>query len=178
MWYTLVGCFLRLDTRVSSSQCHDQQQQLRAACRLLFALLALLFCGSSFTDPARKALTPQLVPQHELHLAATLDAFTWSLMVRFVCESHTLQNLPGAPVVHAAAGVAAQAAPGGNTGRLHPERDAPVMSRVLVIVWHAVRLFVTPVLHAAPRSDDRRPVRLPAGCGGCERRRPAGVCPR
>lgn len=50
----------------------------------MFALLAVLFSVASFTDPARKALTPQLVPQRELHLAATLDAFTWSLMVGWV----------------------------------------------------------------------------------------------
>lgn len=47
----------------------------------MFALLAALFSASAFTDPARRALTPQLVPQHQLHLAATLDAFSWSLMV-------------------------------------------------------------------------------------------------
>lgn len=58
--------------------------------RLMFVLLAVLFSVGSFTDPARKALTPQLVPQHELHLAATLDAFTWSLMVRTNCARHII----------------------------------------------------------------------------------------
>lgn len=58
------------------------QQSGLNTCRLMYLLIAVLFSVGSFTDPARKALTQQLVPQHELHLAATLDAFTWSLMVR------------------------------------------------------------------------------------------------
>jgi hypothetical protein len=53
----------------------------------MYVLIAVLFSVGSFTDPARKALTQQLVPQHELHLAATLDAFTWSLMVRVPLQS-------------------------------------------------------------------------------------------
>ena len=49
--------------------------------RLMFALLGVLFSVASFLDPARRALTPKLVPPNQLHLAATLDASVWSLMV-------------------------------------------------------------------------------------------------
>ena len=34
---------------------------------------------TAFYDPARRALTPNLVPRHRLHLATTLDSFAWSL---------------------------------------------------------------------------------------------------
>ena len=60
----------------------------------MYVLIAVLFSVGSFTDPARKALTQQLVPQHELHLAATLDAFTWSLMVRVPLHSTVCACVP------------------------------------------------------------------------------------
>lgn len=37
------------------------------------------FSMTAFYDPARRALTPSLVPRHRLHLATTLDSFAWSL---------------------------------------------------------------------------------------------------
>ncbi|KAL4425671.1 hypothetical protein ABPG75_009687 [Micractinium tetrahymenae] len=46
---------------------------------LLYLLLALQFSAASFYDPARKALVPVLVPASELHLAATVDSFAWSI---------------------------------------------------------------------------------------------------
>lgn len=33
----------------------------------------------AFYDPARRALTPNLIPRHKLHLATTLDSFAWSV---------------------------------------------------------------------------------------------------
>ena len=35
---------------------------------------------AAFYDPARRALTPSLVPRSKLHLATTLDSFAWSLV--------------------------------------------------------------------------------------------------
>lgn len=46
--------------------------------RLLYVLLFIMFSTSAFYDPARRALTPSLVPKNMLHLATTLDAFAWS----------------------------------------------------------------------------------------------------
>lgn len=48
-------------------------------CRLLYLLLFVEFSMTAFYDPARRALTPNLVPRHRLHLATTLDSFAWSL---------------------------------------------------------------------------------------------------
>lgn len=46
---------------------------------LLFALLAAQFTAIALQDPARKAIVPVLVPPEQLHLAATLETFSWSL---------------------------------------------------------------------------------------------------
>ncbi|PSC75896.1 MFS transporter [Micractinium conductrix] len=46
---------------------------------LLYALLALQFSAAGFYEPARKALVPVLVPAADLHLAATIDSWAWSL---------------------------------------------------------------------------------------------------
>ncbi len=50
-------------------------------CRLMFALLGVNFGTLAFRSPARRALIPQLVPREQLHLAATLQAFVYSLIV-------------------------------------------------------------------------------------------------
>eukprot|EP00884_Botryococcus_braunii_P018288 jgi/Botrbrau1/5142/Bobra.0172s0014.1 len=47
---------------------------------LLYVLLFAQYSCASFYDPARRALEPTLVPQHQLGLAATLDTYAWSLM--------------------------------------------------------------------------------------------------
>lgn len=54
-------------------------QLKRDVCRLLYTLLFLEFSASAFYDPARRALTPSLVPRNLLHLATTIDSFAWSL---------------------------------------------------------------------------------------------------
>jgi MFS family permease len=46
---------------------------------LLFALLAAQFAAIALQDPSRKAIVPALVPREQLHLAATLETFSWSL---------------------------------------------------------------------------------------------------
>ena len=48
--------------------------------RPLYALLFLQFSCAAFYDPARRSLTPLIVPPAQLHLAATIDSTTWSLM--------------------------------------------------------------------------------------------------
>lgn len=47
----------------------------------MFALLGVNFGTLAFRSPARRALIPQLVPREQLHLAATLQAFVYSLIV-------------------------------------------------------------------------------------------------
>jgi hypothetical protein len=46
---------------------------------LLFALLTAQFTAIALQDPARRAILPVLVPESELHLATTLETFSWSL---------------------------------------------------------------------------------------------------
>lgn len=46
---------------------------------LLFALLAAQFTAIALQDPARRAIVPVLVRPPELHLATTLETFSWSL---------------------------------------------------------------------------------------------------
>ncbi|KAL4437964.1 hypothetical protein ABPG77_004185 [Micractinium sp. CCAP 211/92] len=46
---------------------------------LLYLLLGLQFSAASFYEPARKALVPVLVPASQLHLAATVDSWAWSI---------------------------------------------------------------------------------------------------
>ncbi|KAK9815045.1 hypothetical protein WJX73_005825 [Symbiochloris irregularis] len=50
---------------------------------LLFVLLFIQFSLGAFYDPARRALIPQVVPPEQLHLAATMDTWVWSLMSAF-----------------------------------------------------------------------------------------------
>lgn len=49
-------------------------------CRALYVLLFLQFSLGAFYDPARRALLPQIVPRSQLHLATTIDSWSWSLM--------------------------------------------------------------------------------------------------
>ncbi len=37
----------------------------------------------AFYEPARKALLPHIVPQSQLHLAATIDSTVWSVVTTF-----------------------------------------------------------------------------------------------
>jgi len=46
---------------------------------LLFALLTAQFTAIALQDPSRRAILPVLVPESELHLATTLETFSWSL---------------------------------------------------------------------------------------------------
>jgi len=46
---------------------------------LLYILLAAQFTAIALQDPARKAIVPVLVPKSQLHLATTLETFSWSL---------------------------------------------------------------------------------------------------
>lgn len=46
---------------------------------MLFALLCAQFAAIALQDPARKAIVPVLVPESQLHLATTLETFSWSL---------------------------------------------------------------------------------------------------
>ena len=41
--------------------------------RLLYVTLFLMFAMEAFYDPARRALTPTIVPSGELHLATSMD---------------------------------------------------------------------------------------------------------
>ncbi|KAK9830078.1 hypothetical protein WJX72_009631 [[Myrmecia] bisecta] len=50
---------------------------------LLYVLAFLQYTMAAFYDPARRALTPTIVPEHQLHLATTLDSFSWSVMGAF-----------------------------------------------------------------------------------------------
>jgi len=45
----------------------------------MYLLLFVSFSTSAFYEPARRAITPSLVPRKALHLATTLDSFAWSL---------------------------------------------------------------------------------------------------
>ena len=45
----------------------------------LFLLLTLQFTAIALQEPARKAIVPVLVPERHLHLATTLETFSWSL---------------------------------------------------------------------------------------------------
>lgn len=49
----------------------------------MYALLFVNFSTSAFYEPARRAITPSLVPCKALHLATTLDTFAWSLTGAF-----------------------------------------------------------------------------------------------
>lgn len=51
-----------------------------SARRILYALLFAQFSFEAFYDPARRALMPQIVPRGQLHLATTMDAWSWALM--------------------------------------------------------------------------------------------------
>jgi predicted MFS family arabinose efflux permease len=46
---------------------------------MLFALLSAQFAAIALQDPAKKAIVPVLVPEAQLHLATTLETFSWSL---------------------------------------------------------------------------------------------------
>ena len=46
---------------------------------LLFLLLTFQFTAIALQDPARRAILPVLVPQEDLHMATTLETFSWSL---------------------------------------------------------------------------------------------------
>ena len=46
-------------------------------------LIFLQFSAGAFYDPARRAITPLLVPKAQLPLATTLDTYAWSIVGAF-----------------------------------------------------------------------------------------------